>query len=299
MRQARPATNKGQARDPDPRLRRGDQCDLRPARRRFTLIFGVARILNLAHGSFYALGAYAVYTLTANAHLPLWLAAIAAVLLVAAFGIVVERVLVRPLRKSMLAVLLITLAVALMVEQVLLLVFGSEARNVPSIVDVTYHFLGVDISGQHLLALAGAIVILVGLWLFLQFTRIGSAILAVSQDAEAAQYIEYMGIPSDRIYSIVMGLSAGIAVAAGVLVAPFQTVIPSMGLLPLVEAFCHRRRGGLGPSRQHRRCAAARLRRNYHRLQDFIEWSQIVSVAAGLITLVLRPAGFLGRRAAF
>ena len=263
----------------------------------FTLIFGVARILNLAHGSFYALGAYAVYTLTANAHLPLWLAAIAAVLLVAAFGIVVERVLVRPLRKSMLAVLLITLAVALMVEQVLLLVFGSEARNVPSIVDVTYHFRGVDISGQRLLALAGAIVILVGLWLFLQFTRIGSAILAVSQDAEAAQY---MGIPSDRIYSIVMGLSAGIAAAAGVLVAPFQTVIPSMGLLPLVKAFAIVVVGGLGSLPGS--IVGALLLGYVETIIAFkisIEWSQIVSVAAVLITLVLRPAGFFGRRAAF
>jgi branched-chain amino acid transport system permease protein len=200
----------------------------------FTLIFGVARILNLAHGSFYALGAYAAYTFTAVAHLPLWLAFVLAVLFVAAFGMAMERVLVRPLRRSSLAVLLITLAVALMVEQMLLLVFGSEARNVPSMVNATYHFAGVDISSQRLLALVGAILILASLWLFMQHTRLGSAILAISQDAEAAQY---MGIPSDRIYSIVMGLSAGIAAAAGILVAPFQTVIPGMGLLPLIKAF--------------------------------------------------------------
>ncbi len=61
--------------------------------------------------------------------------------------------------------------------------------------------------------------VLAGLWLFMQYTRLGAAILAISQDAEAAQY---MGIPSDRIYSIVMGLSAAIAASAGVLVAPFQ-----------------------------------------------------------------------------
>src|SRR5579871_5495000 len=133
----------------------------------FTLIFGVARILNLAHGSFYALGAYLVYGFTA-AHLPLWLACVIAVPLVGAFGVVVERVLVRPLRRSMLAVLLITLAVALMVEQGLLLIFGSEARNVPSMIEATYHFGGVDISAQRLLALAVAIVILAGLWVFLQ-----------------------------------------------------------------------------------------------------------------------------------
>ena len=263
----------------------------------FTLIFGVARILNLAHGSFYALGAYGVYTLTANLHLPLWLAAIISVLLVGILGVLIERVLVRPLRRSMLAVLLITLAVALMIEQVLLLIFGSEARNVPSLVDVTYHLFGVDISGQRLLALAGGIVVLIGLWAFLQFTRLGSAILAVSQDAEAAQY---MGIPADRMYSIVMGVSAGMAAVAGVLVAPFQTVIPSMGLLPLVKAFAIVVVGGLGSIPGS--IVGALLLGYSETIIAFkvsIEWSQIVSVAAVLVALVLRPAGFFGKRAAF
>jgi len=263
----------------------------------FTLIFGVARILNLAHGSFYALGAYAAYTFTAVAHLPLWLASVLAVLFVAAFGMVMERVLVRPLRRSSLAVLLITLAVALMVEQMLLLVFGSEARNVPSMVNATYHFAGVDISSQRLLALIGAILILTSLWLFMQHTRLGSAILAISQDAEAAQY---MGIPSDRIYSIVMGLSAGMAAAAGVLVAPFQTVIPGMGLLPLFKAFAIVVVGGLGSIPGS--IVGALLLGYTETIIAFkisIEWSQIVSVAAVLITLILRPAGLFGKRAAF
>ena len=263
----------------------------------FTLIFGVARILNLAHGAFYALGAYGVYTLTANAHMPLWLAAILSVLLVGGFGVLMERILVRPLRRSMLAVLLITLAVALMVEQVLLLIFGSEARNVPSMIDVTYHFATVDISGQRLLALGGGIVVLICLWLFLQYTRIGSAILAIAQDAEAAQY---MGIATDRMYSIVMGVSAAMAAIAGVLVAPFQTVIPGMGLLPLVKSFAIVVVGGLGSIAGS--IIGALLLGFSETIIAFkisIEWSQIVSVAAVLITLVIRPAGFFGKRAAF
>jgi len=263
----------------------------------FTLIFGVARILNLAHGSFYALGAYGVYAFTALLHLPLWLACVLAILCVAAFGMAVERILVRPLRRSSLAVLLITLAVALMVEQMLLLIFGSEARNVPSMVNATYHFAGVDISAQRLLALASAILILTGLWLFMQHTRLGSAILAISQDAEAAQY---MGIPSDRIYSIVMGLSAGIAAAAGILVAPFQTVIPGMGLLPLVKAFAIVVVGGLGSIPGS--IVGALLLGYSETIIAFkisIEWSQIVSVAAVLTTLIVRPAGFFGKSAAF
>jgi branched-chain amino acid transport system permease protein len=263
----------------------------------FTLIFGVARILNLAHGAFYALGAYTVYALTENFGVPLLLAAVIAVIGVGLFGVAMERVLVRPLRRSMLAVLMITLSVALMVEQVLLLTFGSEARNVPSMINRAYHILGADISGQRLLALAASVVILAGLWLFMQHTRLGSAILAISQDAEAARY---MGIPSDRIYSIVMGISAGIAAAAGVLVAPFQTVIPSMGLLPLVKAFAIVIVGGLGSIPGS---ILGSLLLGYTEtiiaFQVSIEWSQIVSVAAVLVTLVLRPAGILGKRAAF
>ncbi len=263
----------------------------------FTLIFGVARVLNLAHGAFYAIGAYLVYALTADAHLPLLLAAAVAIVAVAAFGVAMERVLVRPLRRSTLAVLMITLSVSLMVEQVLLLVFGSEARNVPSMIDRTVAVLGVDISGQRLLALTAGIAILAGLWLFLQRTRLGAAILAISQDAEAAQY---MGIPSDRIYSIVMGLSAGTAAAAGVLVAPFQSVIPAMGLLPLVKAFAIVIVGGLGSIPGS---ILGALLLGYSEtvvaFQVSIEWSQIVSVLAVLVTLVLRPAGFFGKRAAF
>ncbi len=263
----------------------------------FTLIFGVARILNLAHGSFYALGAYLVYSLTANAHLPLWAACLLAVPLVGAFGVVVERVLVRPLRRSTLAVLLITLAVALLVEQALLLIFGSEARNVPSMIDATFRVAGVDISGQRLLALGGGITILAALWLFMQTTRLGSAILAVAQDAEAAQY---MGIPSDRIYSLVMGLSAAIAACAGILVAPFQTVIPSMGLLPLVKAFAIVVVGGLGSIPGS--IVGALLLGYSETIIAFevsIEWSQIVSVAAVFTALVLRPSGIFGKRASF
>jgi branched-chain amino acid transport system permease protein len=264
----------------------------------FTLIFGVARILNLAHGAFYALGAYCVYTLTANLHVPLVIAGIIAVLLVALFGVAMERVLVRPLRKlPPLAVLMMTLAVGLMVEQILLLIFGSEARNVPSLVESSFNFGGVLLSGQRLLAFFCSVGILGGLWLFMQHTRLGAAILAVSQDPEGARY---MGIPSDRIFSIVMGLSAAIAAAAGVLVAPFQSVIPGMGLLPLVKAFAIVIVGGLGSIPGS--IVGALLLGYTETIVAFkasIEWSQIVSVAAVLIVLIIRPAGFFGKRAAF
>jgi branched-chain amino acid transport system permease protein len=263
----------------------------------FTLIFGVARILNLAHGSFYALGAYAAYVLTSILKIPLFLAAPLAVLLVAGFGVVMERFLVRPLRQSQLAVLMITLAVSLAVEQALFLIFGSEYRNVPSFVAEKLSIGGVDISGQRLLALVAGVLVLLTLWLFIQRTRLGAAILAVSQDPEAAQY---MGIPTNRIFSIVIAISAGTAALAGVLVSPFLTVQPTMGLLPMVKAFAIVIVGGLG-SIPGSIIASLILGYSETIVAYLIStsWTELVSLVAVVITLMIRPSGILGRRAAF
>ena len=263
----------------------------------FTLIFGVARILNLAHGSFYALGAYGTYVLTSIAGLPLWSAALIAIVFVALFGVVVEKVLIRPLRHSQLGVLMISLAVALIVEQTLFLVFGSEYRNVPSFVDAKINFGGVDVAGQRLLTLAVASVAIGALYMFIQFTRLGSAILAISQDPEAAKY---MGIPSDKIFSLVMAISAALAALAGVMAGPFLSVQPSMHLLPIVKAFAIVVVGGLGSIPGS--IAAAFLLGYAETCVAYLissSWTEIVSVLTTLLMLVFRPAGIFGKRAAF
>ncbi len=263
----------------------------------FTLIFGVARILNLAHGSFYALGAYGTYVLTSMVGLPLWSAALIAIAFVAVFGVVVEKVLIRPLRHSQLGVLMISLAVALVVEQTLFLVFGSEYRNVPSFVDTKINLGGVDVAGQRLLTLAVASVAIGALYMFIQFTRLGSAILAISQDPEAAKY---MGIPSDKIFSLVMAISAALAALAGVMAGPFLSVQPSMHLLPIVKAFAIVVVGGLGSIPGS--IAAAFLLGYAETCVAYLissSWTEIVSVLATLLMLVFRPAGMFGKRAAF
>jgi branched-chain amino acid transport system permease protein len=263
----------------------------------FTLIFGVARILNLAHGSFYALGAYGTYVLTSMVGLPLWSAALIAIAFVAVFGVVVEKVLIRPLRHSQLGVLMISLAVALVVEQTLFLVFGSEYRNVPSFVDTKINLGGVDVAGQRLLTLAVASVAIGALYMFIQFTRLGSAILAISQDPEAAKY---MGIPSDKIFSLVMAISAALAALAGVMAGPFLSVQPSMHLLPIVKAFAIVVVGGLGSIPGS--IAAAFLLGYAETCVAYLissSWTEIVSVLATLLMLVFRPAGIFGKRAAF
>ena len=263
----------------------------------FTLIFGVARVLNLAHGSFYALGAYGTYVLTSVVGLPLWLAALLAIAGVALFGVVVVKVLIRPLRSSQLGVLMITLAVSLVVEQTLFLVFGSEYRNVPAFVETKVSLGGVDVAGQRLLTLAVAGVAIGALYLFIQKTRLGSAILAISQDAEAAKY---MGIPSDRIFSLVMAISASLAALAGILAGPFLSVQPSMHLLPIVKAFAIVVVGGLG-SIPGSILAAFMLgyAETLVGYQFSTSWTEIVSVLATLLMLIFRPAGIFGKRSAF
>ena len=263
----------------------------------FTLIFGVARVLNLAHGSFYALGAYGTYVLTSIVGLPLWLAALLAIAGVSVFGVVVEKVLIRPLRYSQLGVLMITLAVSLVVEQALFLIFGSEYRNVPAFIDTKVSIGGVDVAGQRLLTLVVAVVAIGALYLFIQRTRLGSAILAISQDAEAAKY---MGIPSDRIFSLVMAISAALAALAGVLAGPFLSVQPPMHLLPIVKAFAIVIVGGLGSIPGS--ILAALMLGYAETLVAYListSWTEIVSVLATLLTLVFRPAGIFGKRAAF
>lgn len=263
----------------------------------FTLIFGVARVLNLAHGSFYALGAYGTYVLVTLAGLPLWLGALLAIIFVAIFGIILERFLIRPLRHSQLGVLMITLAAALIVEQFLFLVFGSEYRNVPAFIDTKYNIGGVDVAGQRILTLVVATISIGSLYLFIQKTKLGSAILAISQDPDAAKY---MGIPSDKIFSIVIALSAALAALAGILAGPFLSVQPSMHLLPIVKAFAIVVVGGLGSIPGS--IAAAFLLGYAETLVAYLgssSWTEIVSVLATLLMLVFRPAGMFGKRAAF
>ena len=263
----------------------------------FTLIFGVARVLNLSHGAFYALGAYFTYTYNGLLGIPLLVAAVLAVATVAALGVAMERVMVRPLRDSGLAVLMITLAMSLLIEQVLLLTFGSETQNVQSLVSAKVTLFDVDIGGQRLLALGVSVVLISGLWLFIQRTRLGNAILAVSQDAEGAQY---MGINVNRVFGGVMGMSAALAAAAGVLAAPFSKVEPGMGLLPMTKAFSIVILGGLGSIRGSL-LAAAVLGFSETLVGYLVSSSltELVSLVVILLVLILRPAGLFGKHVAF
>jgi len=263
----------------------------------FTLVFGVARILNLAHGAFYMLGAYFTYLFATLLGLPLALAALAAIAATAGLGWAVERWLIRPQRDSSMAVMMVTMAFLLVAEQVLLVTFGSEVVNVPAFADAKFSLGGADIGGQQLLTLATAVAALAVLWLLIQCTRAGAAILALSQDPLAAQY---MGIPIDRVYGRVVALSAALAALAGVMAGPFLSTSPHMAMPALTKAFAIVIVGGLG-SLPGSILAAILLGYAETAVAYLVSssWTEVVSLAAVLLTLLLRPAGLRGKRAAF
>lgn len=263
----------------------------------FTLVFGVARTLNLAHGAFYALGAYFAFLFGTRLHLPLAIAAALSVALTALFGAVSEVVVIRPQRRSQLAVMVVTLGLGLIVEQVLLVTFGSEVRNVPAFVDRKFTIGGADVAGQRLLTVAVCVAILLLLWAFVSRTKVGAAVLAVSQDTLAARY---MGIAVDRLYVGVVALSAALAATAGILAGPFLSVQPGMGLLAMVKAFAIVIVGGLGSAPGS--ILAAVVLGYSETIVAYVAssaWTEVVSLAAVLATLLVRPAGLRGKRAAF
>jgi branched-chain amino acid transport system permease protein len=260
----------------------------------FTLIFGVGRVINLAHGAFYAMGVYIAYTLVVVLGFPLLAGAVLAVIAVGLIGMGMDRVLIRPLRRSGLAVLIITVVFALFTEQVIFAFYGYTSRNIPSFTTHTLNLLGVTVAGQRAVAFGVAVIALAAVWTLVYRTRFGSAILAVAQDREAAAYL---GIDVEWISRAVMVLSAALAAAAGVLVAPVLVVSPQMWVLPLIKAFAVVILGGLG-SIPGSLLASVLLGYSETAVARFASTAltELVPLVLILVTLLIRPSGLLGRR---
>ena len=263
----------------------------------FTLILGVARVVNLAHGAFYAIGVYVAYTLVVVLGLPLLFGAAAAVLAAALIGMGIDRMLIHPVRRSVLAVLIVTVVFALFTEQVLYAFYGYSSRNIPSFTMLTLTVLGVTVAGQRTVAFAVAVIAVAAVWVVVYRTRFGSAVLAIAQDREAAVY---MGIDVDGVSGTVMALSAALAAGAGVLVAPVLVVSPGMWVVPLVKSFAIVILGGLG-SIPGSLLASVLLGYTETAVSRFLSsaFSEMVPLVVILITLLLRPSGLLGRQIEF
>jgi branched-chain amino acid transport system permease protein len=209
----------------------------------FSLIFGAARIINLAHTAFFMLASYAVLFFGTNLALSPFFSIPLSIIVVVVIGVFVYYVFMEPIREHETAVLIITVAIALVFQEVVLIVFGGHYRGVSSIVSGYISPMGIRISYQYLLTLGVVSLSLIVVWLVLMKTRLGTAIRASAQDREVANL---MGMNVARIAAATMAISVGLAAVAGVMVAPLYTLEPHMWLSPLVLVLAIVILGGLG-----------------------------------------------------
>lgn len=209
----------------------------------FSMIFGVARVMNLAHGAFFMVASYTIYYLTTTLGLGLLWSALASILITALLSLVFYRVLIRPVRESLTRVLIATLGLGMFLEQVMVITFGPDPKYVPSVIKGGSSILGVRVTYQQILTVVVAIILIGVVILFLSKTKMGRTLRAVAQDREMAAL---MGINAEQVYYFVMAFSASLAAAAGALVSPFLTVTPGMGWSPILVAFTIVVLGGMG-----------------------------------------------------
>jgi len=209
----------------------------------FALIYSVAGIINLAHTAFYMTAAFLIFLGTKTLNYGQVPSIVAAVVITILLGIVCFKLFFDRIKEHHSAVMIISIALAMVFQEVLLLIFGGQYRGVSPFIDGFAEIARVRVSYQHLFAVLSAGIILLGLWLWLSKSRIGCAIRAVSQDSEIANI---MGINVSNIYVIVMAVSAGLAGLAGALMGPIFTISPLMWINPIVAVMASVVLGGMG-----------------------------------------------------
>jgi branched-chain amino acid transport system permease protein len=209
----------------------------------FSLIFGVARMINLAHTCFYMLAAYGIYTFAHQLGLHPLVSIILSLVITIAIGLGTYKLFIDRVREHQVTILLITLALAMVFQECMLLAFGGHYLGAPSFISGYQVILGVKVSYQHLLIFGVVLVVLFGVWVLLSRTRLGIAIRATAQDAEIAGL---MGINVPRILLITMGIAAALAAVAGIVVAPTLVLEPHMWTSPLIMIMAIVVLGGLG-----------------------------------------------------
>ena len=209
----------------------------------FSLIFGVARIVNLAHTAFYMLAAYLIYSLATAVGLNLYLAILLAIVIVTIVGIFSYKLVIARVRQHEATTLIVTIALAVILQEAILKGFGGTPRSVLKLISGSTEIFGVGVLNQQLLTFGIVFLLLIGTWLFLMKTRIGVAIRSTAQDREVANL---MGINVPRIEMITMAISVALAAIAGALVAPLFVLTPGMWTHPLIMILAVVVLGGLG-----------------------------------------------------
>lgn len=261
----------------------------------FTLIFGIMRIVNFAHGEFYMAGAMAVLLLFGVMGWNFFIAVAAGGLVSAVLGVVVERILFRPLVGEELQGMIMSLAVGITLQSLALIVFGPAEQSIARPFSGTWSLVNAVVPWDRTVVALAALAILAVFYAFLKFSRLGLAMQAVAQDPETAGL---MGVESSIIYSAAFGIACLLAGLAGGLMAPIYTIGPYMGELPMLKAFVVVILGGLG-SLPGAILGGLLIGLSESVLSTLFDSTAalIASFTIVLLIVVVRPAGLMGRSA--
>ena len=215
----------------------------------YTMVYGIAKMLNFAHGDVIMVGGYVAFTAMMSANLPPVVAVLTAVLICTLLGITIETVAYRPLLEaaSPLAVLITAIGVSYFLQNVVLLVFGSNPKSFQSVVslpDLKLAGGALNITGETIVTIVSCILIILALTTFINKTKAGQAMLAVSEDKGAAQL---MGINVNGTIALTFAIGSGLAAIAGVLLcSSYPSLSPYTGSMPGIKAFVAAVFGGIG-----------------------------------------------------
>ena len=212
----------------------------------YTMVYGIIKLINFAHGDIYMVGAYVGFFAITVAHMGIFPALIVSMVVTGLLGMVVERLAYKPLRHApRISVLITAIGVSFFLEYGSMYFVSPTPRTFPRVFETEgLTIAGFTVNGQQLLIFAITLVLMVLLTYIVQYTKIGKAMRAVSFDTETAQL---MGIDANRVISVSFGIGSALAAAGGVLVGVYYNSIdPLMGIMPGLKAFVAAVLGGIG-----------------------------------------------------
>lgn len=213
----------------------------------YTMVYGIIQLINFAHGEIYMFGAFAGLLLVTLFDVNIFVALLGAMAFCMLLGMLVERIAYRPLRgkSSRLSALISAIGVSIFLSTLMALLRGTNTTRYPEIIKIhTYHLGGLDFSSLQIIILVVSALLMVGLQLMIQRTRLGKAMRACSQDLDAASL---MGINSNRIISYTFAIGSSLAAAGGVMVGIYYNAVwPYMGTMAGLKAFSAAVLGGIG-----------------------------------------------------
>lgn len=264
----------------------------------YTMVYGIAKMLNFAHGDVIMVGGYAVFLSISSLNCPVWLSIIIGIVVCTVLGVVIERVAYKPLRNaSSLSVLITAIGVSYLLQNLALNILGSNARTFKSVVSLKTIEINsqLKISGEAVVTIIVTVIIMVALTLFINKTKTGMAMQAVSEDKGAAQL---MGINVNKTISIVFAIGSGLAAVAGILLcSTFTQVSPYTGSMPGIKAFIAAVFGGIGsiPGAMIGGILLGIIE-NLSKAYISTQVADAIVFASLIIVLILKPTGLLGKK---